>query len=141
MPKGKRKKGKGGGAWGSADFWAPLARELIGNFAGELMAHKAKGPKSKDKGEHRRHDKHRDIADEILHVLAEHGPRSIAQLLSDTDVGLTPLMRTLRDAREFRLVELVGEDERVQLTPAGSRVARALRRDAIETDGRKLLES
>ena len=145
MPKGKRKRDKKGKAtWtGAAEFWAPLARQIVGNFAGQVMAHKTtKSSRSKDsdeKGSHPR--KHRDVAGEVVRILAESGPRSVAQLVAETRIGLSPLLRALRESREFRLVELVGDDDIVQLTPSGNRVASALRREEIEADGRKLLES
>jgi hypothetical protein len=152
MPKGKKKRdkaGKGGiGAWGSAQFWAPLARELIGDFAGEVMAHKTTKSSSskskKDKGDERERDhrhKQQDVAGEVVRVLSESGPQSVAQLLAQTNVGLSPLLRALRDSRDFRLVEMVGDDDTVQLTPSGSRVASTLRREGIESEGRKRLES
>jgi hypothetical protein len=149
MSKGKRKHGKKkkGAVASTAKFWMPLAREIVGNFAGQAMAHHStKSSKSADEKQqqqqHQHHpQKRRDIASEVLRVLGESGPRSIAELITETGTGLSPLMRALRDSRDFRLVELVGDADVVQLTPAGSRVASALRRDAIEADGRKLLES
>ena len=149
MPKGKHKGGKKwkGGLRDTAQFWAPLAREIVGNFAGQIMAHKTTKP-SKSKGEKHeegrdkdRHRERRDVAGDVVRILAESGPRSVAQLVADTGAGLSPLLRALRDARDFRLVEMVGDDDTVQLTPSGSRVASALRREGIESEGRKLLES
>jgi hypothetical protein len=147
MPKGKHKGGKKwkGGLRDTAQFWAPLAREIVGNFAGQVMAHKTTKP-SKSKGDKGSETddaprKRRDVAGELVRVLSESGPRSVAQLVADTGVGLSPLLRALRDSRDFRLVELVDDDDVVQLTPCGSRVASAMRRDGIETEGRKLLES
>src|SRR5690349_19767988 len=90
MPKGNRKGGKKwkGGLRDTAEFWAPLAREIVGNFAGQIMAHKTTKP-SKLKAE--KHDggndkdrrrERRDVVGDVVRILAESGPRSVAQLVA-----------------------------------------------------------
>ena len=153
MAKGKKKRGtknKGdGGAGGGAKgrFWTQLVRETLGNFAGQLMADNAEkcvagsGP-SGDVND----DKECDVAADVLRALGESGSKPIATLLTETGAGLTPLLTSLRVLREFRLIEIGGggggsDDDFVQLTGPGTRTASALRRDQIESDGRKLLQS
>jgi hypothetical protein len=146
MAKGKRKRGKkgkkGGGAVGAnltGDFWVHLLRETIGNFAGQLMADNT--PKCASSTDAKGDEQECDVAADVLRVLSESGPRSIADLLAETNAGLTPLLHALRTARELRLVEIVGEDDLVQLTPTGGRTASVLRRAQIEHDGMKQLAS
>ena len=146
MAKGKRKRGKkgksGGGQNGAVNsFWMQLARETIGNFAGQLMAdgaEKCVAPGATGKGG----EEECDVAADVLRILGESGPRSIAELLTDAEAGLTPLLQALRTLREFRLVEITGaEEEVVQLTGSGTRTASLLRRGQIEHDGMKQLAS
>jgi hypothetical protein len=147
MAKGKRKrrgesKGDGGYA-GGAEFWAQLLRETLGNFAGQLMAdgteQMAKG-RAAERAED--DDGQQDVAADVLRALSESGAKSIADLLAETGAGLTDLLGAVRMAREFRLVEVVGEDDLVvQLTPTGRRTASVLRREQIEQDGMKQLAS
>ncbi len=155
MAKGKRKRGKkhkgkgglaagaalGGGALGAA-FWAQLIRETVGNFAGQLMAdgaeQMAKGNGAAGKGGDD-DDEPQDVAADVLRVLAESGPKPIADLITETGAGLTELLRALEQVRAFRLVELVGDEQVVQLTSEGTRTASALRREQINAEGMKLL--
>ena len=146
MAKGKRKrgkKGKGGKARNGAvnSFWLQLARETIGNFAGQLMADGAEkcvasGPSGTGD------EKECDVAADVMRVLGESGPKPIAELITETEAGLTPLLNALRTLREFRLVEITGaEDDVVQLTGSGTRTASLLHREQIEHDGMKQLAS
>jgi hypothetical protein len=152
MAKGKKKRGKknrgDGGAGGGANgrFWTQLVRETLGNFAGQLMADNAEkcvagSGTSGDVND----DKECDVAADVLRALGESGSKPIAALLTETGAGLTPLLTSLRVLREFRLIEIGGggggDDDVVQLTGPGTRTASALRRDQIESDGRKLLQS
>ena len=147
MAKGKRKRGKKAKGGNAADgainsFWLQLARETIGNFAGQLMAdgaEKCVAPGGTGvKGE----QEECDVAADVLRVLCESGPKSIAELLTESGTGLTPLLNALRTAREFRLIEVTGaEDDVVQLTASGTRTASMLRREQIEVDGMKQLAS
>jgi hypothetical protein len=49
------------------------------------------------------------------------------------------MLHALRDVREFRLVELVGEDNVLQLTSTGGRTAGVVRGNGIRTEARKKL--
>ena len=146
MAKGKRKRGKkqkgggGGGAAGAA-FWGQLVRETIGNFAGQLMADGAEQMAKGSNGAAGDEDEQPDVAADVLCALAESGPKSIAELVTETNTGLTPLLAALRQTREFGLTEFVGDDQAVQLTSSGVRTAAALRREQINSDGLKMLES
>jgi len=148
MSKGKSKrrgkKSKGGNAANGAinSFWLQLARETIGNFAGQIMADKAEQcvvPSSSGKGEDADGC---DVAADVLRVLGDSAPKSIAELLQESNAKLTPLLAALRTLRDFRLIEMSGDDEdAVRLTVSGTRTASALRREQIEHDGRKQLAS
>ena len=146
MAKGKRKrrkKAKAGDARNGAinSFWLQLARETIGNFAGQLMAdgaEKCVAPGASGKGD----NAECDVAADVMRVLGESGPKPIAELLTESGQGLTPLLHALRTLREFRLIEITGaEEDVVQLTGSGTRTASLLRREQIEHDGMKQLAS
>ncbi len=148
MAKGKRKRGRkqrgaGGpgaaGAMGGA-FWAQLIRETLGNFAGQLMADGAEQMGRGGIGEGDDVDGPQDVAADVLCALAESKEKSIADLITETGAGLTSLLSALRQAREFGLLT-TNEDGSVQLTPSGVKTASALRREQINSDGMKLLES
>jgi hypothetical protein len=49
------------------------------------------------------------------------------------------MLHALRDVREFRLVELVGEDNVLQLTTTGGRTAGVVRGNGIRSEARKKL--
>ena len=77
-----------------------------------------------------------------MRVLGESGPKPIAELLTETSAGLTPLLNGLRTLREFRLIEITGaEEDLVHLTGSGTRTASLLHREQIEHDGMKQLAS
>ena len=152
MAKGKKKRGKkskGGGGGGngatSAAFWGQLVRETLGNFAGQLMADGAEqmaGAGNGKGGGGGDDEEPQDVAADVLCALSESGPKSIADLITEAGTGLTPLLQALGTLREFRLVELNGNDEdAVQLTSSGMRTASALRRGQIEHEGLKQLAS
>ena len=143
MAKGKRKRrhkstrdGGGGGA-----FLAQLLRETLGNFAGQLMADGAEQMAKGSNPSGGAGDEQQDVAADVLCALAESGPKSIAELVTATNAGLTPLLVALRQTREFGLIEFVGDEQGVQLTPSGTRTAAALRREQINSDGMKMLET
>jgi len=143
MAKGKRKrrgkKSKRDNGAG-ADFWVHLLRETIGNFAGQLMADNT--PKCATAGDAKGATPECDVAADVLRVLGESGPKSIAELLSESDAELTPLLAALRTLREFRMIDMRGDDEDVvQLSASGTRTATALRRGQIEHEGMKQLAS
>jgi len=147
MAKGKRKRGKkakGGNARNGAinSFWLQLARETIGNFAGQLMADGAEKCAAPGASGGKGAQKECDVAAEALRVLGESGPKSIAELLTESGAGLTPLLTALRTLREFHLIEITGtEEDVVQLTGSGTRTASLLHREQIEHDGMKQLAS
>jgi hypothetical protein len=147
MAKGKRKRGKkakGGNAANGAinSFWLQLARETIGNFAGQLMADGAEKCVAPGGTGGKGEQKECDVAADVLRVLGESGPKPIAELITEAEAGLTPLLTALRTLREFRLIEITGaEEDVVQLTSSGTRTASLLHREQIEHDGMKQLAS
>jgi predicted transcriptional regulator len=72
-----------------------------------------------------------DVAARLLTHLSELGPQTIPDLLAATRVPLTTLLHALKDARDFQLVEMVGEHNLVQLTGAGNRTATVVRGNDI----------
>src|SRR5690349_14933834 len=98
MAKGKRKHGKkhkkrgNDGADGvGRDFWVHLLRETLGNFAGQLMADNAPKCVGGDNGGgDGKAGETCDVAADVMRVLSESGPKSIADLLAETRAGLPP---------------------------------------------------
>lgn len=82
-----------------------------------------------------------DAPARLLTVLAERGPQSVPDLLFHSAVPLSAMLRALRDVREFRLIEFVGDDDAVHLTDAGNRTATVLSKHRIRTDAARLLSA
>lgn len=70
-----------------------------------------------------------DLESRVLAILADQGRKSIADLVSATQVKLSTVLQVLRVLRDFGLVTLVGEpgDEMVEATRSGTRTASAIR--------------
>lgn len=70
-----------------------------------------------------------DLESRVLAILADEGRKSIADLVSATQVKLSAVLQVLRVLRDFGLVTLVGEpgDEMVEATRSGARTAIAIR--------------
>src|SRR5688572_8917818 len=77
----------------------------------------------------------------LLTTLAEQGPKSIAELLGAVNGAATlgEVLHALKDVRDFRLIELIGEDDLVQLTPAGRRTSDVVLKGHIRHEATKLL--
>ena len=80
-----------------------------------------------------------DVAARLLRVLAERGPQTIPDLLTHTEARLVDLLHALQDVREFRLVEFVGDDNRIRLTAVGDRTATVLSKQDIRREADILL--
>ena len=80
-----------------------------------------------------------DVAARVLRVLAERGPLTIPDLLTHAEARLVDLLHALQDVREFRLVEFVGDENRVQLTAVGDRTATVLSKQDIRREAEMLL--
>jgi hypothetical protein len=138
--KAKKKKKQKGWSTGSV-VAAGLAGEVLGNalsLAVNQAADKYLNKGSKKKGAEG--DAKPDVATRLLRSLAERGPLSIPDLLERTAAPLAKMLRSLQDLREFRLVEFVGDDDRVQLTPVGSRTATVLGKASIRRSAAAVLE-
>ena len=157
MAKSKKKGGKGkkkhGGAkrFVSSAVAATFAGGLLGKVFEKVVAdvvedfvlpHHGKGHHDeKERGD--RHKRDRDVAALLLTALADGGPKPVAQLLAETEAGLTPTLEALRTLREFRLINIVGADgdECVEATRSGAHAATVLRQGDIRHEAKKLLEA
>jgi hypothetical protein len=147
----RRKKNKKQGAGGGGGvFGEDLVREILGNFVGNLMsdglvaaaAAKFGSRNGTGNGDRQQADSSpRDLAAEVLRVLAEQGPKPVSELVELTGAGLSPLLEALGTARDFRLVEFVEEGSVAQLTDAGNRTVTVLRKDDIREQAQRLLSA
>ena len=150
--RGKRKKKGGGrglastavvGSFG-AGLFGKVIEKVLADFAEDLVL--PRHHKSKHRDGHGHDDTkhgHGDVAALLLTALADGGPKPVAQLLSETKAGLTPMLEALRTLREFRLIHVVGEsgEECVEATRSGAHTATALRQSEIRHEAKKLLEA
>ena len=137
MAKGKKKKSKGnanGEAAGSAAAGAVVA-DLMNNIAGQAIGQLiADGVQRKAPSIFGGPDKGPDAAAKVLMTLAEHGPRTVAELLAITGAPVQTLLDALAGARRAKLIERIDKAGRVRATPAGCDVARLVRRK-LEQEG------
>ena len=142
MAKKKSKAKKKQKGWSTSSVVASgLAGKVLGNVLSRAVNDVADtylNKRSKKKGAEG--DAKPDVATRLLKALAERGPLSIPDLLERTAAPLVKMLRSLQDLREFRLVEFVGDDDRVQLTPVGSRTATVLGKASIRRSAAAILE-
>ena len=143
--KKNKKQGGGGGVFGE-----DLIREILGNFVGNLMsdglvaaaAAKFGSRNGNSNGDGQQADSQpRDLAAEVLRVLAEQGPKPVSELVELAGAGLSPLLEALGTVRDFRLVEFVEEGSVAQLTDAGNRTITVLRKDDIRHQAQRMLSA
>lgn len=141
--KKNKKQGGGGGVFGE-----DLVREILGNFVGNLMsdglvaAAAAKFGSNNGNGDGQQASfPPRDLAADVLRVLAEQGPKPVSELVELTGAGLSPLLEALGKVREFRLVEFVEEGTVAQLTDSGNRTVTVLRKGDIPDQAQRLLSA
>jgi hypothetical protein len=156
MAKSKKKGGKGkkkhvGKGFVSSAVAATFAGGLLGKVVEKVMAdvvedfvlpRHGKGHRDgNDRGHGHKRD--RDVAALLLRALADGGPNPVAQLLGETQAGLTPTLEALRTLREFRLINIVGADgeESVEATRSGAHAATVLRQGDIRHEAKELLEA
>jgi hypothetical protein len=146
MGKGKKKRkgggGGGGGGEGSGDgqaarlgaaaFVADLTNNIAGQAIGQLVAD---GLQRKAPTLFGGPDKGPDIAARLLLVLAEQGPRSVAQLLEQTDAPVQTLLDAIAAARRAKLITRIDKAGMIRGTESGCAVARVVR-EKIEREGR-----
>lgn len=146
--KRKRQRGKPAPTNGAV-FGADLVRETLGNFLGNLLAdglQNAAGRYAGIAGAAARASlppppPPDDVAARLLRTLAEHGPKSIAELMELSGCALSPLLQALQTAQQFRLIELVEEGAVVQLTAGGNQTVTVIRKDEMSVEAPRLLES
>ena len=140
--KNKRRKqnnNQGGGVFGE-----DLVREILGNFVGNLMSDglgAAVASRLGGDGAGALPPPPRDLAADVLRLLAEQGPKSVPDLVELTGSGLSPLLGALHTVRDFRLVEFLEEGSVVQLTDGGNRTVTVLRKDDIREQAQRLLSA
>jgi hypothetical protein len=147
--KAKKKHGVRVGGLASTAAVGSFAGGVLGKIIERLLADLAEDfvlphhHKSKHKDGHDAKHGHDDVAALLLTQLADGGPKPVAQLLAETKAGLTPMLEALRTLREFRLINVVGEDgeECVQATRSGAQTATVLRQSEIRHEAKKLLEA
>ena len=83
----------------------------------------------------------RDLAADVLRLLAEQGPKPVSELVELTGAGLSPLLEALHTVRDFRLVEFVEEGTVAQLTDSGNRTVTVFRKDDIREQAQRLLSA
>ena len=144
----KKRKNKQASA-GTPMLGIDLLRETLGNFLGNLMADSvqaAAGKYAQGAGGNGRGTAlpppppAADVAAILLQALAEHGPKSIPELMELTGMGLSPMLAALRSVQKFRLVEFVEEGGVVQLTASGNQTVTVIRKDEPSTSAVGLLE-
>lgn len=135
MAKGRKKsKGNGNGQAGTAAAGAVVA-DLVNNIAGQAIGQLlADGVQRKAPSLFGGPDKGPDTAAKILMVLAEHGPRSVAELLVLTDAPVQTLLDAIAAARRAKLIERIDKAGRVRATDPGCQVA-AMVRQKLEQQG------
>ena len=130
MAKGKKKKSKGGddGTAGGAAAGAVIA-DLVNNVAGQAIGQLiADGVQRKAPSLFGGPDKGPDTAAEVLMILAEQGPRTVAELLDLTNAPVQTLLDALAAARRAKLVGRIDKAGTVSATEPGCRVAATVRR-------------
>ena len=133
MAKGKKKtKGGGNGQAGGAAAAAVVA-DLVNNVAGQAIGQLiADGVQRKAPSLFGGPDKGPDTAAQVLMLLAEQGPRTVAELLELTDAPVQTLLDALAAARRAKLVERIDKAGRVRATEAGCQAAAVVRRKLDE---------
>ena len=152
MAKGKKK-----GKSGKSGKKRLANHALVGTFAGGLLGKVVekvlaetvidalgikrvaqKSHHGDNKGDKKIHD---DVAARLLEALAAGGPRSIAQLLADTHLSLSPVLHALHTLRDFRLIHFVGEEgaETIEVTRSGAETVTIFRQNHIREEAAKLL--
>ena len=150
----KRMDRAGAGPTVASLFAADFAGEVVGNVIGALLASGVQnylggvggvGVGRQHNGNGRGPGPAEDVAARLLEALAERGPMSIADLVAATGAGLSPVLGALQTAREFRLVELVGEAEGddcvVQLTRNGSKTVGVIQKGGVRREAARRLGS
>ncbi len=141
MAKGK-KKSKGGGGDGEAAGVAAGAviANLVNNVAGQAIGQLiADGVQRKAPGIFGGPDKGPDATAKLLMVLAEQGPKSVAELIELTDAPVQTLLDALAAARRAKLVGRIDKLGVVRITDPGCQVAATVRRK-IEEQGQASAE-
>jgi len=145
MAKGK-KKGKSGKRVGKTAMLGTFAGGLAGKVIEKVLAdtiHDFIHPSRHKHGKRHERNGEDDVAAKLLETLAADGPRSIPQLLSDTHLGLSPVLCALQTLREFRLIHFVEESgcETVEVTRSGADTLTVFRQNHIREQAAKLLHA
>ena len=143
MAKGKKKSKGGGGGDGTAgggavaagvvaDFVNNVAGQAVGQLVGDALQRKAPGIfGGPDKGS--------DATAKLLMILAEQGPKSVAELIELADAPVQTLLDALAAARRAKLVGRIDKLGVVRITDPGCQVAVTVRKK-VEEQGRASAE-
>lgn len=120
-----------------------LAGEVLGKALGQLAKDvvdnlMAEGFTDNTGKRHKRDREGFDVGARVFKALAD-GPRSVGDLVEKAG-SLSRLLRVLADARALLLVEVQEDGEKVALTSAGEKVARAVRESRVEKSAARLLD-
>src|SRR5687768_1411631 len=130
----RKKKSKGdAGDNGKAVAGGAILADLVNNVAGQAIGQLiADGVQRKAPSLFGGPDKGPDTAAQVLMILAEHGPRSVAELLQLTDAPVQTLLDAVAAARRAKLIDRVDKSGVVRVTEPGCQVASTVRRKLEE---------
>ena len=135
MAKGKKKSKRGANEDGRAAAGGAVLADLVNNVAGQAIGQLiADGVQRKAPSLFGGPDKGPDTAAQVLMILDEQGPRSVAELLELTNAPVQTLLDAIAAARRAKLIERVDKSGTVRVTEPGCQVAATVRRK-IEEQG------
>ena len=133
MAKGKKKSKGDAGDNGKAVAGGAILADLVNNVAGQAIGQLiADGVQRKAPSLFGGPDKGPDTAAQILMILDEQGPRSVAELLELTNAPVQTLLDAVAAARRAKLIERVDKSGMVRVTEPGCQVAATVRRELEE---------
>ena len=129
MAKGKKKSKGDAGDNGKAVAGGAILADLVNNVAGQAIGQLiADGVQRKAPSLFGGSDKGPDTAAQVLMILEEQGPRSVAELLQLTDAPVQTLLDAIAAARRAKLIERIDKSGTVRVTEPGCRLAATVRR-------------
>jgi hypothetical protein len=135
----KKSKAKTVGTIGGMALAGEVLGKALGQLAKDVVDNLMAGGYADKKGKkHKRDREGVDVAGRVFKALAD-GPRSVGELVEKAGC-LSRLLRVLADARALMLVEVQEDGEKVALTSAGEKVARAVRESGVKKSAARLLD-
>jgi hypothetical protein len=129
MAKRKKRKAKKGRAAAKDVVGGVALANLLSDTAGKLLRDLAvhairdmiDAVRRRDDGATKKEK--RDVAADVLRVLADRGPMPLADVVSVVDAGLTPVLQALHVMSELRLATIEPDAQTLRLTASGARTA------------------